>query len=87
MFKLAGDNDRSPQGFKECVSQEEVHTVLENARKEMKETVTKTVTKALIELHFGGAIVEMTKRVAALEMRQPSNEEVSGSKSGDQPSN
>ena len=79
---MAGDDANTPKDFNECVSQGQLQANIDNAQKDMKEAVTKAVTDAIIELKLG-EIVErvdkrvstLTDRVAALETRQPTNED------------
>ena len=79
---MAGDDANTPKDFNECVSQGQLQAVIDNAQKDMKEAVTKAITDAIIELKLG-EIVErvdkrvstLTDRVAALETRQPTNED------------
>ena len=48
---MAGDQtgDNNPKGFNECVSQEQLQAVIEDAQKRMNEAIT----NALIELNIG----------------------------------
>ena len=40
--------DNNPKGFSECVSQEQLQAVVEDAQKRMNEAVRKAITDALI---------------------------------------
>ena len=40
--------DNHPKGFNECVSQEQLQAIVEDAQKQMNEAVRKAVTDALI---------------------------------------
>ncbi|KAL6660754.1 hypothetical protein ACP70R_001789 [Stipagrostis hirtigluma subsp. patula] len=85
--------DKTPQDFNECVSLEQLQTVVHNVRKGMIEIVTKAVTDAIIKLDIGNIIESLDKRlakltdkVAALETRPAHDEDVtSGNTSGDLP--
>ena len=61
---MAGDEqtgDNNPKGFNECVSQEQLQAVVEDAQKRMNEAVTKAVTNALIELNIGNNMERLDK--------------------------
>jgi hypothetical protein len=71
------DGNSTPKDFNECVSQEQLQSAVDNAQKDMKETVIKAVTNAFIELKLSDIIERLYKRVstladriAALETRQ-----------------
>ena len=90
---MAGDDGEgnSPKEFSECVSQEQLQSVLTNAQKDMNETVTKAVTAALIDLKIGNTLERLDKRlsaltdrVTALEARPPPEEDIDGSDAGDE---
>lgn len=88
---MSVDGDKTPKDFKECVSQEQLQAVVDNAQKEMKETVIKAVTEAIIEMKLANAVErvdkrlsELTDRVNALENRPVHNEDVNGSNTGDE---
>jgi hypothetical protein len=47
---LDDDENNTPENFNECVSQEQLQSVVDNAQKDMKETVFKAITDAFIKL-------------------------------------
>ena len=49
--------DNNPKGFNECVSQEQLQSVVEDAQKRMNEAVT----DALIELNIGNSMERLDK--------------------------
>ena len=66
---MAGDDktgDNNPKGFNECVSQEQLQVVVEDAQKRMNEAVRKVVTDALIELNIGNSMERLGKRISTL---------------------
>ena len=66
---MAGDDqtgDNNPKGFNECVSQEQLQAVVEDAQKRMNEAVRKAVTDALIELNIGNNMERLDKRISTL---------------------
>ena len=78
--------DNNPKGFNECVSQEQLQAVVEDAQKRMNEAVRKAVTDALIELNIGNImerldkqISMLTDKVTELETFVVGNKDVSGS--------
>jgi hypothetical protein len=77
------DGSNTPKDFNECVSQEQLQFVVDNAQKDMKETVIKVITDAFNELKLGDIIERLDRgvsmladRVAALETRQPTYEDI-----------
>ena len=58
--------DNNPKGFNECVSQEQLQSVVEDAQKRMNEAVRKAVTDALIELNIGNSMERLDKRISTL---------------------
>ena len=58
--------DNNPKGFNECVSQEQLQAVVEDAQKRMNEAVRKAVTDALIELNIGNSMERLDKRISTL---------------------
>ena len=58
--------DNNPKGFSECVSQEQLQAIVEDAQKRMNEAVRKTVTDALIELNIGNSMERLDKRISTL---------------------
>jgi hypothetical protein len=81
---MAGDDeDKTPKDFKECVSQEQLQSIIENAQKDMSEAIAKVVTDVLIDLKLGNTLERLDKRVstltdriAALENRTAPDEDV-----------
>ena len=79
---MAGDNDKkTPSDFNECVSREGLEVV----QKKMEETVNKAVHDTLIAMKLGimlervdRRLSELTKRIAALEIRPPPQPEDTG---------
>ena len=66
---MAGDDqtrDNNPKGFNECVSQEQLQVVVEDAQKRMNETIRKAVFDALIELNIGNNIERLDKQISTL---------------------
>ena len=61
--------DNNPKGFNECVSQEQLQAVVEDAQKRMNEAVRKAVTDALIELNIGNSMERLDKRISTLTTR------------------
>ena len=55
--------DNNPKGFSECVSQEQLQAVVEDAQKRMNEAVRKAVTDALMELNIGNSMETLDKRI------------------------
>ena len=53
--------DNNPMGFNECVSQEQLQAVVEDAQKRMNEAVRKAFTDALIELNIGNSMKRLDK--------------------------
>ena len=83
--------DNNPKGFNECVSQEQLQSVVEDAQKRMNEAVRKAVTDALIELNIGNSMERLDKRISTLtdkvtelETFVVENNNVSGSNTDDQ---
>ena len=83
---MAGDEqigDNNPKGFNECVSQEQLQAVVEDAQKRMNEAVRKAITDALIELsmeRLDKQISTITDKVTELEtLVAVNNSDVSGS--------
>ena len=63
VFSMAGGEqtaDNNPKGFSECVSQEQLQAVVEDAQR-MNEAVRKAVTDALIELNIGNSMERLDK--------------------------
>ena len=58
--------DNNPKGFNECVSQEQLQAVVEDAQKRMNEAVRKAVTDALIELNIDNTMERLDKRISTL---------------------
>ena len=48
-------------GFSECVSQEQLQAVVEDAQKRMNEAIRKAITDALIELNIGNNMERLDK--------------------------
>ena len=74
--------DNNPKGFNECVSQEQLQAIVEDAQKQMNEAIT----DALIELNIGNNMERLDKRnstltdkVTELETLVVVNNDVSGS--------
>ena len=57
--------DNNPKGFNECVRQEQLQAVVEDAQKWMNEAVRKAVTNALIELNIGNSMERLDKNFHA----------------------
>ena len=57
--------DNNPKGFNECVSQEKLPVVVEDAQKRMNEAIRKAVTDALIELNIDN-MERLDKRISTL---------------------
>ena len=86
---MTGDDqtgDNNSKGFNECVSQEQLQAVVEDAQKRMNEAIRKAVTDALIELNIGNSMERLDKRsstltnkVAELETLVAVNNDVFGS--------
>ena len=58
--------DNNPKGFNECVSQEQLQAVVEDAQERMNEAVKKAVTDTLIELNIGNSMERLDKRISTL---------------------
>ena len=58
--------DNNPKGFNECVSQEQLQAVVEDAQKRMNEAIRKAVTDALIQLNIGNNMERLDKRISTL---------------------
>jgi len=58
--------DNNPKGFIECVSQEQLQAVVEDAQKWMNDAVGKAVTDTLMELNIGNSLVRLDKRISTL---------------------
>ena len=58
--------DNNPKGFNECVSQEQLQAVVEDAKKRMNEAIRKAVTNALTELNIGNNMERLDKRISTL---------------------
>ena len=54
--------DNNPKGFNECVSQEQLQAIVEDAQKQMNEAIT----DALIELNIGNNMERLDKRISTL---------------------
>ena len=85
---VGGDQtgDNNPKGFNECVSQDELQAIVEDAQKWMNEAVRKAVTNMLIELNIGNSLERLDKRISMLtdkvtelETFVAGNNDVSGS--------
>ena len=85
-------DDRLPKDFNECVSQEQLQAIVQQANKDMEETVIKAVTQAILELKHANQlerldrrISDLTDRVATLEVRPapPPNNDINGSDNND----
>ena len=66
---MAGDDqtgDNNHKDFNECVSQEQLQSVVEDAQERMNEAVRKAVTDALIELNIGNSMERLDKRISTL---------------------
>jgi hypothetical protein len=82
--------DTAPKDWSECVSQDQLQSVVDNAQKEMTETITKAIIDALIDLKLSNTLERLdkhlsalTNRVAALEVQLPPDQEVhDGSNTG-----
>ena len=58
--------DNNPKGLNECVSQEQLQVVVEDAQKQMNEAVKKAVTDAHMELNIGNSMERLDKRISTL---------------------
>jgi ribosomal protein L12E/L44/L45/RPP1/RPP2 len=59
---MAGDEgDKTSKDFNECVNQEQLQSVVDNAQKKMNEAVTKAVTVALIDLNLDNILERLDK--------------------------
>jgi len=58
--------DNNPKGFNECVSQEQLQAVVEDAQKWMNEAIRKAVTDAHMELNIGNNMERLDKRISTL---------------------
>ena len=61
---MAGDDqtgDNNPKGFNECVIEEQLQAIVEDAQKRMNEAIRKAVTDALIELNIGNSMERLDK--------------------------
>ena len=58
--------DNSPKDFNECVSQEQLQAVVEDAQKRMNEAIRKAITDALIELKIGNSMERLEKQIFTL---------------------
>ena len=58
--------DNNPKSFSECVSQEQLQAVVEDAQKRMNEAIRKAITDALIELNIGNSMERLDKRISTL---------------------
>ena len=58
--------DNNPKGFNECVSQEQLQVIVEDAQKRMNEAIRKAVTDALIKLNIGNNMERLDKRISTL---------------------
>ena len=86
---MAGDDqtrDNNHKGFNECVSQEQLQAVVDNAQKRMNAAIRKAITDALIELNIGNNMERLDKwfsmltdKVTELETFVAVNNDVSGS--------
>ena len=68
MFLAGGEQtrDNSPKDFNECVSQEQLQAIEEDAQKRMNEAVRKAITDALIELNIGNSMERLDKQISTL---------------------
>ena len=68
MFLAGGEQtrDNSPKDFNECVSQEQLQAVVEDAQKRMNEAIRMAVTDALIELNIGNSMERLDKWISTL---------------------
>ena len=58
--------DHHPKGFNECVSQEQLQAIIEDAQKQMNEAVRKAVTDTLIQLNVGNSMERLDKWISTL---------------------
>ena len=58
--------DNYPKGSNECVSQEQLQAVVEDAQKWLNEAIRKAITDALIELNIGNSMEELDKQISTL---------------------
>ena len=58
--------DNNPKGFNECVSQEQLQAIVEDAQKQMNEAVRKAITDALIQLNIGNSMERLDKGISTL---------------------
>jgi hypothetical protein len=79
---MAG-SDEVPKEFLERVSQEQLQSIMSNARKDLNEVVTRVVTAAIHDLMLDSTIERLDKRlstltdrITALEEQPPFNKEV-----------
>jgi hypothetical protein len=66
---MAGDEQtryNNPKGFNECVSQEQLQAIVEDAQKMMNGAIRKAVTDALLELNIGNSMNRLDKRISTL---------------------
>ena len=56
--------DNNPKGFNECVSQEQLQAIVEDAQKRINEAVRKAVTDTLIELNIGNSMERLDKWIS-----------------------
>ena len=66
---MAGDDQtgyNNPKGFNECVSQEQLQAIVEDAQKSMNEAVWKAIIDALIELNIGNNMERLDKQISML---------------------
>ena len=67
---MAGDDeDKMPKDFKECISQEQLQSVIEHAHKDMSKAIAKVVTNALNDLKLSSTLERLDKRVSMLTDR------------------
>jgi hypothetical protein len=66
---VGDDEDKTPKDFKECVSQEQLQSIIEHAQKDMSEEIAKAITDALIDLKLGNTLERLHKRVSTLTNR------------------
>ena len=58
--------DNNPKDFNECVSQEQLQAVVEDAQKRMNEAVRKAVTDTHMELNIGNSMERLDKWISTL---------------------
>ena len=58
--------DNNPKGFNECVSQEQLQAIVEDAQKQMNKAVRKAITNAHMEINIGNNLERLDKRISLL---------------------